>query len=152
MGYATVEELTALFGGREMALLSTHGDSEELDAEALERAIGYACSEVDSYLASRYAVPLAEPVPHVVMMAVGDIVRYRLTSGDLTEKDPILARCPCPVRGQRRKPRPAAWTLTAGARIGGAGNAGPDANQRRRCGAPQGGVARHARGGHCRSD
>lgn len=92
MGYATVEELTALFGGREMALLSTHGDSEELNAEALERAIGYACSEVDSYLASRYAVPLAEPVPHVVMMAVGDIVRYRLTSGDLTEKDPILAR------------------------------------------------------------
>lgn len=92
MAYATVAELVSLFGQRETALLSTHGDSDEVDAAALETAIRYACSEVDSYLSGRYAVPLAEPVPPVVMMAVGDIVRYRLTGGDLTEKDPILAR------------------------------------------------------------
>lgn len=92
MSYATVEDLTALYGAREVALLSSHGDSEHVDAAALQRAIAYASSEVDSYLAGRYAVPLADPVPHVVMMAVGDIVRYRLTGGDLTEVDPILAR------------------------------------------------------------
>lgn len=90
--YATPEELITLFGEREIALLSTHADCEELDRERLERAIEYAQSEVDSYLAGRYAVPLAAPVPSVVMMVIGDIVRYRLTSGDVTEKDPITER------------------------------------------------------------
>mgnify|MGYP002602223991 FL=1 len=47
---------------------------------------------MDSYLASRYAVPLADPVPPVVMMVTADIVRYRLTSGDVSEKDPIITR------------------------------------------------------------
>lgn len=90
--YATPEELIDLFGQREMALLSTHGDSGEPDREALCRAIECAQSEVDSYLATRYAVPLAQPVPQAVMMVVGDIVRYRLTSGDITEKEPITER------------------------------------------------------------
>ena len=49
-------------------------------------------TQVDSYLASRYAVPLADPVPPVVMMVTADIVRYRLTSGDVSEKDPIITR------------------------------------------------------------
>lgn len=90
--YATPEELITLFGEREIALLSTHADCEELDRERLEKAIEYAQSEVDSYLAGRYATPLAAPVPSVVMMVIGDIVRYRLTSGDVTEKDPITER------------------------------------------------------------
>lgn len=90
--YATPEELISLFGEREIALLSTHADNGELDREQIEKAIEYAQSEVDSYLAGRYAVPLASPVPSVVMMVVGDIVRYRLTSGDVTEKDPITER------------------------------------------------------------
>lgn len=90
--YATPEELIGLFGEREIALLSTHADSDDLDRERIEKAIEYAQSEVDSYLSQRYAVPLAPPVPSVVMMVVGDIVRYRLTSGDVTEKDPITER------------------------------------------------------------
>ena len=37
-------------------------------------------------------MPLAPPVPPVVMMVTADIVRYRLTSGDVSEKDPIVTR------------------------------------------------------------
>ena len=75
-----------------MITLSTKKKGNAIDREALETAIGYASSEVDSYLASRYAVPLADPVPPVVMMVTADIVRYRLTSGDVSEKDPIITR------------------------------------------------------------
>lgn len=37
-------------------------------------------------------MPLTDPVPPVVMMVTADIVRYRLTSGDVSEKDPIITR------------------------------------------------------------
>ena len=90
--YATVEDLVSLFGEREVITLSTKKKGNAIDREALETAIGYASSEVDSYLASRYAVPLADPVPPVVMMVTADIVRYRLTTGDVSEKDPIITR------------------------------------------------------------
>lgn len=91
MAYATVEDLVALFGKEEVLLLSTRGTSDEMDRTALETAISYAGSEVDSYLSARYAVPL-DPVPPVVMMVTADIVRYRLTSGDVSEKEPVVTR------------------------------------------------------------
>lgn len=90
--YATPEELVSLFGLREITELSNHGDGCDLDRAAIERAIEYAESEVNSYIGVRYPAPLKSPVPQIVMMVVGDIVRYRLTSGDITEKDPITER------------------------------------------------------------
>lgn len=90
--YATPEDLVSLFGIREITILSNHDDGGDLDREAIERAIVYAQSEVDSYLCGRYPTPLKPPVPQIVMMVIGDIVRYRLTSGDITEKDPITER------------------------------------------------------------
>lgn len=95
MPYATPRQLMELFGEREVLLLSTRGASgapEDLDAPVLEAAIRYASGEVDSYLGVRYAVPLAEPVPCMVMLVTADIVRYRLTSGDVDEKSPVLRR------------------------------------------------------------
>lgn len=90
--YATVEDLVTLFGEGEIIDLSDRDNDGELDRTVVETAIGYAASEVDSYLSSRYAVPLVDPVPPVVMLAVADIVRYRLTSGDVSEKSSILER------------------------------------------------------------
>lgn len=95
MSYASVEQLVELFGPHEVAELSTRGDSgdpADLDKDVIELAIARAASEVDSYLGSRFPVPLAEPIPDIVMMVTADIVRYRLTSGDVSEKSPILAR------------------------------------------------------------
>ena len=90
--YATPAQLTELFGEQETILLSTHGSGDTVDTAALEQAIAYASSEVDSYLAGRCAVPLTGDIPPVVMMVTGDIVRYRLTGSDVSEKDPILTR------------------------------------------------------------
>ena len=59
-------------------------------SDALERA----SSEVDSYLADRYATPLSgsDPIPPVVVSVTGDIARYRLTGGDIRDTDPIRER------------------------------------------------------------
>ena len=92
--YATVEDLVSLFGEREVITLSTKKKGNAIDREALETAIGYASSEVDSYLADRYATPLSDsdPIPPVVVSVTGDIARYRLTGGDIRDTDPIRER------------------------------------------------------------
>lgn len=91
--YATVEQLVALFGERTVRELSNRGDPDApLETSVLEEAIRVAGSEVDSYLAASRPVPLAEPIPPVVTAVVTDIVRYRLTSGDLDETDAIVLR------------------------------------------------------------
>lgn len=90
--YASPAQLVELFGEQEMIMLSTHGMGEHVDEDALTQAIRYASSEVDSYLSGRYAVPLSGDIPPVIMMVTGDIVRYRLTGADVSEKSPILAR------------------------------------------------------------
>ena len=96
------------------------GASQGLNREALEAAIAYAASEVDSYLAARYAVPLADPVPPVVMMVTADIVRYRLTSGDVSEKDAIVARYKTTVAWLRDVASGVVSLPCAGASSGGA--------------------------------
>ena len=120
MAYATVENLFSLFGEEEINLLSNRGASQELNREALEAAIAYAASEVDSYLAARYAVPLTDPVPPVDMMVTADIVRYRLTSGDVSEKDAIVARYKTTVAWLRDVASGVVSLPCAGASSGGA--------------------------------
>lgn len=98
--YATVEQLVALFGERTVRDLSCRGEVADdvgdpggtLDRAVLEEAIRGASSEVDSYLGLSRAVPLPEPIPPVVTAVTADIVRYRLTSGDLEEDDVIVRR------------------------------------------------------------
>jgi phage gp36-like protein len=51
----------------------------------IESAIADGQSEVDSYLASRYAVPLAHP-PGVILRFTGDIARYALYDDHATEE------------------------------------------------------------------
>lgn len=90
--YASPTQLIELFGEHEVSVLSTHGMGETVDDAALTQAIEYASSEVDSYLAGRYSVPLSGAIPPIIMMVTADIVRYRLTGADVSEKSPILTR------------------------------------------------------------
>lgn len=88
--YATPDQLIALFGGDEMLILAAGADGE-LDEARVTAAIEWASSEADSYLSSRYATPIAV-VPPVLVNAVGDIVRYRLTGTGTLENETILKR------------------------------------------------------------
>lgn len=94
MAYATLDQLVSLFGADEIRTLSDRKGTGELDEQVLLDALERASSEVDSYLADRYATPLSDsaPIPPVVVSITGDIARYRLTGGDIRDTDPIRER------------------------------------------------------------
>ena len=83
MAYATLDQLVSLFGADEIRTLSDRQGTGELDEAVISDALERASSEVDSYLADRYATPLSgsDPIPPVVVSVTGDIARYRLTGG-----------------------------------------------------------------------
>lgn len=94
MAYATIDQLVSLFGAEEIRALSDRQGTGERDDAVVLAALEWASSEVDSYLADRYATPLpsAAPFPPVVVSVTGDIARYRLTGGDVRDSDPIRER------------------------------------------------------------
>ena len=94
MAYATLDQLVSLFGADEIRTLSDRQGTGELDEAVISDALERASSEVDSYLADRYATPLSgsDPIPPVVVSVTGDIARYRLTGGDIRDTDPIRER------------------------------------------------------------
>ena len=94
MAYATLDQLVSLFGADDIRALSDRQGTGELNEPVVAYALERASSEVDSYLADRYATPLSPsvPVPPVVVSVTGDIARYRLTGGDVRDSDPIRER------------------------------------------------------------
>lgn len=89
--YATVADMSGLYGETELIALSDRDGTGEVDTTLIEAALDRAGSEADSYLARRYAVPLAE-VPPVLVTVVCDIARHLLTGGPTSETDPIEER------------------------------------------------------------
>lgn len=90
--YATLDDMTAAFGLDELVEITDRDHTDAVDVALVDEALLRAASEADSYLARRYPVPIASPVPPVLVAAVCDIARYRLTGGPASETDPILAR------------------------------------------------------------
>ncbi|MFR6518290.1 MAG: phage protein Gp36 family protein [Bilophila wadsworthia] len=92
MAYATLDQLVSLFGADEIRTLSDRQGTGELDEAVISDALERASSEVDSYLADRYATPLSDsdPIPPVVVCQP-----YRPVSahrGDIRDTDPIRER------------------------------------------------------------
>ncbi|NIX75389.1 DUF1320 domain-containing protein [Microvirga sp. c23x22] len=84
--YASVEDMVARFGEGEMLRLSVaDGDlPDSILPERIEKALTDATDLIDSYLRSRYTVPLA-PVPEAILRAACHLARYDLSnSGDKT--------------------------------------------------------------------
>lgn len=79
MPYATLIDLTALCGERELIQLTDRGDtpSDELDATLIDAALRAASDEIDSYVGAVYRLPLAE-TPQLLKDLCCDIARYRL--------------------------------------------------------------------------
>jgi len=96
--YATVADLTALYGEQEVIVLTDREERENaeetagtVDATVALEALQRASSEADSYLAARYPLPLAS-TPQALASVVCDIARFRLTGGETTETTPIADR------------------------------------------------------------
>jgi len=84
MTYATQADLTDRFGAVELAQLTDRTNGVVIDATVLGRALTDADAEIDSYLATRYALPLAS-TPVVLVRMAADIARYRLYDDRVTE-------------------------------------------------------------------
>lgn len=84
MTYATQSDLTDRFGAVELAQLTDRTNGAVVDVAVLGRALADADAEIDSYLATRYTLPLASTPPMLVRLAA-DIARYRLFDDRTTE-------------------------------------------------------------------
>lgn len=91
--YATLEAMVNKFGEREIIALTDRGPpfTNTINNDVLNDAIETVNGEIDSYIGSRYAVPL-NPVPKVLTQQACDMVRYYLTGAAATATDDITSR------------------------------------------------------------
>jgi phage gp36-like protein len=77
MTYAIQSDLSDRFGATELAQLTDRINGTVIDTTVLGRALSDADAEIDSYLATRYALPLVS-TPVVLVRLAADIARYCL--------------------------------------------------------------------------
>jgi phage gp36-like protein len=82
--YATQADLVERFGAEELAQRTNRVDGQTIDAVVLGRALADASAEMDSYLARRYALPLAS-TPTVLVRVCADLARYQLCGDKVPE-------------------------------------------------------------------
>lgn len=82
MAYATLQDLVDRVGADTVRQLTDRIDLDagEIDAEAVDQALGDATATIDGHVAARYRVPL-EPVPGMIRRIACDLARYYLMSG-----------------------------------------------------------------------
>ena len=76
MPYATQTDMETRFGVDEL-IQRTSRTGAAIDTDVLSRALADADAEIDSYLATRYALPLPS-TPAVLVLLACDITRYQL--------------------------------------------------------------------------
>lgn len=76
MSYATSTDITDLYGV-DALVVAVRDVNGEADGTAIDRALTAASGEIDSYIATRYALPLPSVPVHLVTVCV-DIALYRL--------------------------------------------------------------------------
>jgi phage gp36-like protein len=91
MPYATLSDMIAEFGEREVVALTDRDNIGYIDTPLLEDRLDKASAEIDTYLVGRYAVPLSIVSPLIVTYTC-DIARYRLSGAQVTEVDTVRNR------------------------------------------------------------
>lgn len=77
--YATVQDIIDRYGEEALLLLADRDGDGTVDQEVVDRARADAGALIDSYLATKYELPLTTMPPVLVPLAV-DIIVYRLAS------------------------------------------------------------------------
>jgi phage gp36-like protein len=101
MAYASRDDLIARLGGPERAILLTDPKKQAIQTALLDEALAAACAAADSYLARRYAVPIA-----ATQTAAIDLLRGRVL--DLAELS-VWAQAGVPDRVQIRYDQAIGW-------------------------------------------
>lgn len=91
MSYATQQNMVTRFGEREVRILTDRENTGLIVSAVLANAFVEADAEIDSYLQSRFPLPLSI-VPTLLVGIACDVARYRLAGTDIRETDPIRTR------------------------------------------------------------
>ncbi|MES2948669.1 MAG: DUF1320 domain-containing protein [Pseudomonadota bacterium] len=84
MTYATLAEMITRFGEPELVQRTDRAEGVTIDTVVLGKKLADADAEIDSYLAVRYALPLAS-TPVLLVSLAADIARYRLYDDGVPE-------------------------------------------------------------------
>jgi phage gp36-like protein len=91
MIYATLADLVAQFGDREVIAIADRNDDGIPDQPLVDSALQRASDTMDAYLAARYALPLAS-IPRQLVDVCCDIARYKLCGAEVTETEAVRLR------------------------------------------------------------
>ncbi|MDH2918492.1 MAG: DUF1320 domain-containing protein [Sideroxydans sp.] len=91
MRYATLTDMLAQFGDREVIAIADRNRDGVVDQAMLDAALDRASTKMDSYLAARYSLPLLS-VPGVLVEVCCDLTRYNLCGAEVTETDVVRLR------------------------------------------------------------
>jgi len=80
MPYCTLDLLTDRFGARMLIGLTDRAElaTGTVDTDVVDRAIADADAVIDGHLRTRYALPMAEPIPALLTDIAMSIVGYKL--------------------------------------------------------------------------
>lgn len=84
MAYASQQDLVDRFGEQELIQLTDRENTGAIVSHVVDRALGDADAEINSYVVARYKLPLPE-TPAVLVRLACDIARYQL-SGDRVQE------------------------------------------------------------------
>ncbi|MEM0953293.1 MAG: DUF1320 domain-containing protein [Pseudomonadota bacterium] len=76
--YCTEQDLETRFGADELDTVAWDPDTGARDTEKITRACQDATETINAYIGAIATVPLAEPVPEVIVRLACDMARYRL--------------------------------------------------------------------------
>lgn len=76
--YYTQADYIARFGDQELVRLTDEDSTGQPDSFAFDRAAADASADIDAYLASRYPLPLADPLPRALTSIAAALTREKL--------------------------------------------------------------------------
>lgn len=91
MPYATLTNLVEQFGDSEVLALTDRNNDGVADVSVYGMALQRASNTIDSYIVSRYPLPLSV-VPDQLVDLCCDIARYKLCGAGVTETEEIRNR------------------------------------------------------------
>lgn len=91
--FATVEAMKSKFGEKELIELTDNEApyQDEINLDKLNAALSEANSEIEGYLAARYALPL-QLVPPFLESIACHMTRFHAMTGAMSDNDPIKTR------------------------------------------------------------
>lgn len=89
--YATLSDLSAQFGDREVLALTDRNGDGVPDTAVVAMALKRASDTIDGYLASRFPLPITV-VPDQLVDICCDLARYKLCGAEVTETEEIRNR------------------------------------------------------------